>query len=85
LDKFIDNPRSIIDLLATSLPQQSGFFINYLLVAAFGRLPLKLFRIPAFIKRVLTVILCKPVTEREVPSTKQYIYIYRKRREQKYN
>jgi hypothetical protein len=33
LDDFIDNPRSIINLLASSLPQQSGFFINYLLIA----------------------------------------------------
>jgi len=33
LDDFIENPRSIINLLASSLPQQSGFFINYLLIA----------------------------------------------------
>jgi hypothetical protein len=91
LDDFIDNPRSIINLLASSLPQQSGFFINYLLIAGtkdpnttrgqeelivnhhfvhffpgFGRLPLKLFRLPALVQRIFTIILCKPVTEREV-------------------
>lgn len=89
LDDFINNPRSLVDLLASSLPQQSTFFINYLLVAGesdwwslqsydkvlillfsassgFGRLPLKLFRIPAFLRRVVTIILCRPVTEREV-------------------
>lgn len=70
LDDFVDNPRSIINLLASSLPQQSGFFINYLLIAGFGRLPLKLFRLPALVQRIFTIILCKPVTERE--KKKQY-------------
>lgn len=32
LNKLLDNPSQIIDILATSLPQQSGFFINYVML-----------------------------------------------------
>jgi hypothetical protein len=44
LADFIDNPTSIVTLLATALPQQSLFFITYLMVAGAGRIPFKLFR-----------------------------------------
>lgn len=52
LADFIDNPTTVVTLLATALPQQSLFFITYLMVAGAGRIPFKLFR-PADLLRVL--------------------------------
>ncbi|KAL6040263.1 hypothetical protein QOT17_025465 [Balamuthia mandrillaris] len=65
LEDLVDNPTSFISLLADSLPKQSLFFINYLLVVGLGRLPLKLFRPGQLFKRLFLCLSVQPKTQRE--------------------
>jgi len=53
LQLIINKPSDIVNLLANSLPQQSIFFINFILVSGLGRVPLKLFRLADLVKQYL--------------------------------
>jgi len=44
LDDIIEEPGDVVKLLASHLPQQSLFFMQYILVAGLGRIPFNLFR-----------------------------------------
>lgn len=49
LDAFIDEPASIVSLLAESVPSFSTFFINFIMLATFAQWPLQLVRAPALV------------------------------------
>ena len=58
IEEILDNPASIFNLLATTLPDQASFFINFIMLAGFSNLPIEIARLPKLIlvpllKRVL--------------------------------
>lgn len=60
LDLLLENPKSLVELIALSLPDYSAFFINYVLASTFTFLPLKVMRVwPLFIKNVKRKWFCK--------------------------
>lgn len=45
----LDNPASIFTLLATTLPEQASFFINFIMLAGLSNLPMEIARLPKLI------------------------------------
>mmetsp|Transcript_8979 Transcript_8979/g.16174 ORF Transcript_8979/g.16174 Transcript_8979/m.16174 type:complete len:785 (-) Transcript_8979:46-2400(-) len=66
LQALIDNPTSILDILATSIPAQSLFFLNYVLQNSFIGFPVLLTQLPRVFLRVLIAMITRPKTEREM-------------------
>jgi len=63
IQQVIDDPTQIIQLLATTLPQQSLFFLLYLMVAGMGRQPIGLVRILNLIGWTFGHLLAKNPTQ----------------------
>eukprot|EP01087_Luapelamoeba_hula_P021923 TRINITY_DN774_c1_g1_i5.p1 TRINITY_DN774_c1_g1~~TRINITY_DN774_c1_g1_i5.p1 ORF type:complete len:808 (-),score=132.34 TRINITY_DN774_c1_g1_i5:75-2498(-) len=75
LQQVIDDPVSVFDLLALSLPQQSLFFMLYILVSGLSRKPLMLFRIGGAIKWVFCIYMAKNKKRRnqaQIPGALDY-------------
>jgi hypothetical protein len=72
LSEFIDNPRNLISLLAQALPQNSTFFINYILVVTFCITPLTLFRTRQILQQFVWYVLMRPSTVRQKAKMWQY-------------
>lgn len=49
ISDIIDNPTSIVSLLATSLPRVSNFFINYVMLQGLGGMPMGVLRLVGLI------------------------------------
>ncbi len=45
IEQVLDHPADLLTLLGTSLPKQATFFINFLLAAGLGKLPLGIVRL----------------------------------------
>lgn len=58
ISEVVDHPSSVFNLLATTLPDQATFFINFIMLAGLSNLPMEISRLPKLIlvpllKRVL--------------------------------
>lgn len=64
LNKIIDNPSDLVNILATSLPQQSGFFINYVMLLSLSGQTQNLWN-PGFlvVRWIKQKFLCKTARE----------------------
>eukprot|EP01087_Luapelamoeba_hula_P024819 TRINITY_DN9586_c0_g1_i1.p1 TRINITY_DN9586_c0_g1~~TRINITY_DN9586_c0_g1_i1.p1 ORF type:complete len:940 (-),score=115.85 TRINITY_DN9586_c0_g1_i1:44-2863(-) len=58
LDQAIDEPSSLIDLISTSLPQQSLFFTQYIMVAGLGEVPFGFVRLWDGLKQGFCLCFC---------------------------
>jgi hypothetical protein len=67
--------RNLISLLAQALPQNSTFFINYILVVTFCITPLTLFRTRQILQQFVWYVLMRPSTVRQVTFPHHEIFL----------